>query len=210
MKHDIFLKLLAAFFFCIVLISCGEDETGPDDSIDDDIELETNFGIFTVIDDNTVEMSGEIESNTLDDFNDLIRSYPNINRINIDEVPGSGDDDINLEVSLKVHDLNIATHLMDNGLIASGGVDFFLAGTTRTKGNNTMIGVHSWSDGTNEATDFPEGDENHQPYIDYYMAVGFTEAEAESFYYFTINAAPAEDIYYMTEAEIEHYKVLKP
>ncbi len=200
MKNNTILKSLTIAFLCISLISCGDDDINP----------EIEFGIFKVIDDRTVEMNGEITSSTLDDFNELIESYPNINKINIDEVPGSNDDDINLEVSAIVNQNDIATHLLSGGLIASGGVDFFLAGTTRTKGSNTMIGVHSWSDGRNEATDFPQGDVNHQPYIDYYKSIGFTQAEAESFYYFTINAAPSASIYYMTEEEIEQYKVLKP
>lgn len=194
------LRFVVLPFLFISMLSC--EETGDD--------FETVFGVFTVIDDNTVEMNGEIGSSTLDDFEDLIDNYPDVALINILEVPGSGDDEVNLQVSAAVHQRNIATHLTDNGLIASGGVDFFLAGTTRTKGDNTMIGVHSWSDGTNEATDFPVGDANHLPYIAYYTSVGFTQAEAEAFYYFTINAAPAADIHYMTENEIAEYNLLKP
>lgn len=204
MTNRTILKVLTVTFLTICLISCGDEEIIPE------ITLDTQFGIFTVIDDNTVEMDGEIGSVTLVDFNSLIDSYPNINKINIIEVPGSDDDDVNLQVSLEVHQLNIATHLVSGGLIASGGVDFFLAGTTRTKGTNTMIGVHSWSDETSEATDYPEGHDNHLPYIDYYKSVGFTQAEAESFYYFTINAAPAASIHYMTDEEILQYKILKP
>lgn len=97
---------------------------------------------------------------------------------------------------------------MENGLIASGGVDFFLAGIQRTKGTNTKIGVHSWSDGNKDATAFPVGHANHLPYINYYVSVGFTQQEAEDFYYFTINAAPAEGIHWVTDAEISKYKIL--
>lgn len=183
------------------IFSCQSNDEAPP---------QTNFGIFRVIDENTVEMNGDINSSTLNSFNDLIAMYPSINKINMLEVPGSVDDEINLLVSKKVYDQNIATHLTDNGLIASGGVDFFLAGATRTKGSNTMIGVHSWSDGTNEATDFPQGNMEHQPYIDYYTSIGFTLSEAEAFYYFTINAASASAIHYMTEQEIAEYNVLKP
>lgn len=203
MRSTRYYKALIFLSLTLFLFSCGDDgDTGG--------QLDTTFGIFQIIDSNTVEMDGEIDSNTLADFNDMIASYPNINQINMREVPGSIDDEINLQVAKKTHDMNIAIHLMDNGLIASGGVDFFLAGTTRTKGDNTMIGVHSWSDGINEATDFPVGDPEHQPYITYYQSIGFTQSEAEDFYYFTINAAPASSIYYMTGAEIEQYKVLKP
>ena len=199
MKNSTILKTLSVAFLFVCLISCGDNN-----------KPKSEFGIFKVIDDNTVEMNGEISSSSLNDFNELIEFYPNINKINLYEVPGSKDDDINLEVSAKVNQANIATHLMNSGLIASGGVDFFLAGTTRTKGDNTMIGVHSWSDGTNEATDFPQGHANHQQYINYYKSIGFTQVEAEDFYYFTINAAPANSIHYMTEGEIEQFNILKP
>lgn len=202
MSINVTLKCLIFIYFIFCFSAC--EEKGATANSD------TQFGVFKVIDEHTLEMAGDITSSTLSDFKELIGRYPDIDLINIREVPGSTDDEVNLQVSLAVHNRNIATHLMDNGLIASGGVDFFLAGITRTKGSNTQIGVHSWSDGRNEATDFPRGDANHQPYIDYYKSVGFTQAEAEAFYYFTINAAPAAGIYWMTEAEIAQFGVLKP
>jgi hypothetical protein len=174
-----------------------------------------NFGIFTVLSSDTIaEMNGEINSQTLVNFNDLVSAYPNVNRINITNCEGSSDDETNLKVSLLVHRRNISTHLENNGLIASGGVDFFLAGITRTRGSNTQIGVHSWggeddNGNTVTATDFPVGHQYHLPYIEYYKSVGFSQADAEAFYYFTINAAAAEDIHWMTDAEVTQYKVLK-
>lgn len=169
------------------------------------------YGIFKVMDDDqTIEMDGEIASSSLSDFNDLISNYPNVNRINIVNCGGSSDDDVNLQLSAVVYQKNMHIHILDNGEIASGGVDFFLAGTTRTQGTNTKIGVHSWSDGTNEATDFPVGDPAHTPYINYYVSVGFTQQEAENFYYFTINAAPASSIHWMTANEIAQYGILTP
>lgn len=180
---------------CFLLSSCFE--------VTDD-----TFGIFTVLDADVAEMNGVIGSSALVDYEEMLTTYPDINTINMREVDGSSDDEINLLVSKKVHDDNMAIHLMDNGLIASGGVDFFLAGTNRTMGSNTQIGVHSWSDGTNEATDFPVGHENHLPYIQYYQSIGFSQSEAEDFYYFTINAAEASSIHWMTTAEIEEYNIL--
>lgn len=168
------------------------------------------FGIFKVLEDNTtVEMNGVIGGKTLNNFNKLMASYPNINKINMNQVPGSKDDETNLLVSKRVHDLNIDIHLMDNAEIASGGVDFFIAGIKRTRGTNTKIGVHSWGGGKGEsATDYPVGHEFHLPYINYYKSVGFSQDQAEKFYYFTINSAPANDIYWMTDAEVAQYGLL--
>lgn len=205
------LKLLLVPIFTAVLalnIACNKDEN-------DNSPARKKFGIFKVQDDNrTAIMDGEINDKSLNKYNDMIAAYPDLDKINIAECGGSSDDEINLQLSLKVYQKGIEIHLNDDGMIASGGVDFFLAGVKRTKGSNTRIGVHSWSgddDDGNEvkATDFPRGHANHQPYIDYYVSIGFTQQEAEDFYYFTINAAPPEDVHWMTDEEIEQYGILK-
>jgi hypothetical protein len=169
------------------------------------------FGIFKVLaDDVTVEMEGTISSSSLINFNSLVADFPNVDKINIKNCDGSSDDEINLQLSIKVHQKGINIHLMDNGEIASGGVDFFIAGIQRTKGINTKIGVHSWAGDNFTATDFPVGHANHLPYINYYISVGFTQQQAEDFYYFTINAAPANSIHWMTETEITQYNLITP
>jgi hypothetical protein len=108
----------------------------------------------------------------------------------------------------RVHDLGINTHILDNGWVASGGSDFFFAGIHRTKGSNTKIGVHAWSEGSKQATVYPVGHANHLPYIEAYVSIGFTQEKAEELYYFIINAASADDIHWMTDAEIESYSIL--
>ncbi len=102
----------------------------------------------------------------------------------------------------------MSIHLMNNGEIASGGVDFFTAGVQRTKGTNTRIGVHAWAGENETATNFPVGHANHLPYIAFYVAVGFSQQQAEDFYYFTINAAAADAIHWMTDTEIAQYGLL--
>ncbi len=189
-----------------ITFSCNND----DDSISTSNAREQ--GIFKVlVGDTTIEMNGVIGSSSLNNFNTLFAAFPSINKINIKQCDGSEDDETNLLLSKRVYDLSINTHLMDNGSIASGGVDFFLAGIQRTKGTSTQIGVHSWSDGGSvQATDFPVGHANHLPYINYYVSVGFTQERAEAFYYFTINAASAESIHWMTDLEIETHNILTP
>ena len=192
-KYGTFFILLCA----ISLTSCKKED-------------DRKFGIFTVQSDNvTIEMNGEINKNSKKSFDDLIDNYPNITTINIVNCDGSSDDEVNLALSKDVHTKGINTHLLDNASIASGGVDFFLAGVKRSRDNNTQIGVHSWSDGNNTATDYAVGHANHLPYIQYYKDIGFSQQEAEDFYYFTINAAPANSIHWMTESEITQYKMLK-
>jgi hypothetical protein len=197
----IFIFLIAS----IGLFSCNKnnDSTNPNSN--------RQFGIFKVLaDDVTVEMNGTISSSSLTNFNSLDATFPNVNKINIKNCDGSSDDEVNLQLSAKVYQKGINIHLMDNGEIASGGVDFFIAGIQRTKGTDTEIGVHSWAGDSSTATDFPVGHPNHLPYINYYISVGFTQQQAEDFYYFTINAAPANSIHWMTEAEIAQYNLITP
>lgn len=197
-KLIIFLSLVS-----ILSGSCSKEESE-----------DRSFGIFTIlIDETTVEMDGVINSKSLKNFNKLHSSYPKIDKINIKNCDGSSDDEVNLLLSYRVHELKINTHLMANGSIASGGVDFFLAGIERTKGVNTKIGVHSWAGADEDgkevsAKDFPEGHKYHLPYINYYNSIGFTQEDAEAFYYFTINAAPAHSIHWMAKDEITKYGLL--
>lgn len=171
--------------------------------------LATDFGIFSIQDANTAIMNGVIGSNTPKHWDNFIVANPDINKMIMKDCPGSEDDEANLQAARKVRQQGIAIHLSADAEIASGAVDLYLAGTTRTRESGSKIGVHSWADGgSNEATDFPIGHANHQPYIDYYIEMGFSQVDAEAFYYFTINAAKAADIHWMTDEEIGQYKLL--
>ena len=162
---------------------------------------------FQIIDDTTIRLHGEINSDTELAFDQVMRQNPNTELIIFGIAPGSDDDETNLRVGRKVHQLGLNTHVEDNGEIASGAVDLFLAGARRSLGSNAMVGVHSWSDGRNEATDFPRDSEEHLFFIEYYIDIGMTEQQAEDFYFFTINAAPADDIHWMTASELTTYQL---
>ena len=172
-------------------------------------ELE-QLDIFSVsADKEAIVLNGVINSSALEEFKSVAGENPMVRRIEIVNCEGSINDEVNLELAKYIYEQQYDIHLLANGLIASGGTDLFLAGRKRSKGANTRIGVHSWSGGKNEkATDFPVGHENHLPYITYYKAVGYSQQEAEDFYYFTINAAAADDIHWMTDAEIARYGMI--
>ena len=151
---------------------------------------------------------GVIGRNTPNIVQDLIDNYPLVTTIIMYACPGSNDDDANLEASILIHNHGYKMYLPLDGWVASGATDMFLAGSLRVvEVTVESVGVHSWSSGTKEATDYPVGDAVHKPYIDYYINIGFTQQEAEDFYYFTINSATANGIYWMTEAEIDKYKI---
>lgn len=149
----------------------------------------------------TATMTGVIGPSTPDAVRDLLAEHPELSTIVMADVPGSMDDESNLVASRLVRDAGLAVHVPADGVIASGGVDFFLAGTSRTWDEGAMFGVHSWSDGSNDGADIPRGDPSHRLYLDYYAEMGVDP----DFYWFTLEAAPAASIHYMTAAELDRH-----
>ena len=78
-----------------------------------------------VVDNDTLYMSGEINSKTDTQFVQVITANPQITTIVECGVPGSLDDDTMIALSYQVRDLGLNTHLTSQSVIASGGVDFF-------------------------------------------------------------------------------------
>ncbi|GAB5524619.1 MAG: hypothetical protein Roseis2KO_24910 [Roseivirga sp.] len=187
--------ILAALF---TFTACGSDDGGS-----------TSIAPFSILNETTLVLNGVIDSNTDSAFDEALRQNPNTELIIFRDAPGSDDDETNLQVGRKLYQLGLKTHVDDNGTIASGAVDLYLAGSERTLGANARVGVHSWSDGTNDATDFPRNSGEHLPYINYYKSIGLSDQLAEDFYFFTINAASADDIHWMTASEIETYQIRK-
>jgi len=182
----------------ILFTACNKENISADD-----------FGLFSFQEDETVLIEGIIDSDIVQYWDNYIAAYPNTNRIIMGDCPGSTDDIANWDAARKIRNQNVTIHLPTDAVIASGAVDLFLSGTTRTREAGSKIGVHAWANGNgDEATDFPVGDEEHQGAIDYYIDMSFSQEDAEAFYYFTINAAAAEDIHWMTDEEIEQYKLL--
>ena len=67
-----------------------------------------------------------------------------------------------------------------------------------------MIGVHSWADSGAATGDTLDRDaEDHRIYLDYYRALGIDQ----EFYWFTLQAAPADDMHWMTESEMAKFSV---
>ena len=166
------------------------------------------FGPFYVSNDSTVIMNGDMGSRIDQQFEKLITNYPDISLIIMEDCPGSRNDEEMFKAALNLKDHNINTHLSTNGKIQSGAVDFFLAGTFRTMESGAKIGVHAWSDGSNEATDYPTNHSQHQPYINFYKSIGFSQQAAEDLYFFIINAASADNMHWMTQQEITDYNML--
>ncbi len=154
----------------------------------------------------TIYMKGVIYSNTLEDIKQALDENPSITTLVMEEVPGSIDDEINLAASKEIRKHHINTYVPKNGMVASGGTDMFLAGDERAIHPTAKLGVHSWSDGDQSALDFPEDHEEHKKYLTYYSEMNIPL----SFYWYTLEVAPPDDIHWMTNEEIEKYNILTP
>ena len=153
---------------------------------------------------NDLIMQGEINSKTLEQFEEIIAEHPQIERLIETNVPGSLDDETMIALAYRVRELGLDTMLLADSEIHSGGVDLFLAGVERNAERGAVIGVHSWSDGVNEATDYPRGAVEHEANRAYIEAMLGDDA----FYWFTIEAAPAAGIHVVSEEEILKYGLL--
>jgi hypothetical protein len=152
----------------------------------------------------TAYMKGVIYAETHNDIKRLFNDNPEVKTLVLEDVPGSIDDEVNLAASFEIHKRGIATHIPADGFVASGGTDMFLAGVQRTIEPGAKLGVHSWAGLFVTATDFEKSAEEHQPYLDYYRDINIPE----NFYWYTLEAAPAEGIHWMTMAEIQQYHVV--
>ena len=156
---------------------------------------------FKIVGDTAV-MSGVICADTPAKVLRLVHEHPKVRTIEMANVPGSIDDEANLRAAAYVRKFGFATILKSNGNVASGGTDFFLAGKTRTFEQGAKFGIHSWGGGGFNGSDVPKDDPQHQLYLKYYKEMGIPA----EFYWRTLEAAPANDIHWMTEKELVDFK----
>ena len=103
-----------------------------------------------------IEFSEADEVSTPAKVFEPILEHPNVKTMEMIRVPGSIDDVSNLRASLYVRRWGLNTKINQRSIIASGGIDFFLAGKTRTVAKGAKIGVHSWGSGGKPATELPK------------------------------------------------------
>lgn len=132
----------------------------------------------------------------------LLTAYPWVDTLVLEYIPGSMDDEMNFAAGLRIHRAGLATYVLSDSELYSGGVDLFLAGVRRSGEPGAIFGVHGWSDSAGfEARDIPRDGPEHDRYLDYFRAIGIPA----DFYWFTVDAAPADDMHIMSEAELERF-----
>lgn len=162
---------------------------------------------FTV-DGDTATMSGVIDETTPRRVRTLFVEHPQIETLRMTNVEGSADDEANVRAARMVRAKGLTTLVPADGMIASGGTDFFLAGTRRIVEQGARIGVHSWAgiEGGEwiEGKDVPIEDPQHALYLDFYDEMDVPP----DFYWFTLRAAPADGIHWMTSEELVRYSIV--
>lgn len=146
-------------------------------------------------------MSGVIGPSTPGRVLRLVLQSPQVRTLVMRDVPGSLDDESNLRAARYVRQMGLNTLVPAGGEVASGGTDFFLAGVNRSWNPGAKFGVHSWGGFGEEGANIPKGDPEHQKYLDYYAEMNIPER----FYWFTLEAASAEDIHWMSDAELARF-----
>lgn len=151
-------------------------------------------------------MNGYICSKTPKQLEKIIANNPEIKTIIMQEVTGSLDDEANFPMAEWVRANGLNTHLTEDSDVESGGTDFFLSGNVRTMEDGAKIGVHSWAEaGTSkEAKDLPKDHPDHElnrKYIEDMLG-------DDEFYWYTIYAAPADGMHFMTTEEILKYNLI--
>lgn len=201
----IYTAILAATFGASLLLSaCGGSSSSSNNNQNTNGSQQQSDGLFAVRGDWAI-MNGEITSKIVEQLNTLVKNNPQVKTIVMANVPGSSDDEMNLKAGLRLRELGLNTYLPPGGEIASGGVDLFLAGKERFAAQDVLVGVHSWAgDGVSDASTLPRDHAYHKPYLDYYKALGINE----DFYWYTIEAANADNIHWMTAAERVQYGVV--
>lgn len=151
--------------------------------------------------DGALVMYGTIDASTPARFLEALWRHPEARRLVLAWVGGSVDDDATLLTARWVRERGMETVVPKGGMIASGGVELFVAGAQRRIADGARVGVHSWGAGPFEGSEYPADSPEHAIYLDFYREMGIDPA----FYRFTLEAAPSDKIHWMTREEIERF-----
>ncbi|RZK00344.1 MAG: alpha/beta hydrolase [Novosphingobium sp.] len=163
------------------------------------------YGPFRVLDGNRAALVDVTDATTPRQFATMLRDHPGIAVLEMVLCPGTEDDRANLRLGLMLREHGVATHVPDGGFVASGAVELFLAGETRSAEPAALFAVHSWEDDAGrQASDYAADAPKNRAYLDYYQAVGMTSVEARAFYAMT-NSVPFSSAKWLSRGELAQW-----
>lgn len=175
-------------------------------------KIKLGEGIFG-IGDTTLEVKGDkaflngtLGARTYQQVSTLIKNHPEVKTIVLEKVPGSINDAVNMHTGRIIRAAGLTTEVTSKSIIASGGVDIFCAGKQRIIAKGAQLGIHSWGGEGISADDLSKDHPAHQYQLEYFtMCLGPKIGPA--FYFKTLSSATADDIYWMTQEDLEYWNL---
>jgi len=147
---------------------------------------------------------GKTDDRSVGQITKFLDDNPDFDTLILKQMSGTVDADMNLRLARRIRKRGLHTHLDGNSFIASGAVDLFLAGETRTMDCGARIGVHRWSYGKGTdpvKTGFDPRQKLHESFL---KDMGIDP----EFYVFTRQAAPPASVHVLTSEEINRFGLL--
>ncbi len=163
-----------------------------------------------VINGNKATLSGTLGASTYIQIQKMINTT-SVDTLILSKIDGSDNDAINMHTGRLIRDAEFVTLIPKDGDVNSGGVDLFAAGTLRIYEAGGKVGVHSWccTDDGKDAGQLSKDDKAHGAQLTYFREMLGAEKGPE-FYFYTINAAPANSIHLMSVADMAKYTLTTP
>ncbi|WP_298520441.1 hypothetical protein [uncultured Kordia sp.] len=155
---------------------------------------------------NEAYLSGTLGTITYHQIKNIIENHKNVQTIVLTQVDGSINDAVNMHTGRILREAGLNTKVLSDSDIASGGVDLFCAGNKRIIEKGAKLGVHSWAGEDIKADELPKDHPAHQYQIAYFTQM-LGAKNGPEFYFYTLSAAPPENIHYMSEKEIKDWKL---
>lgn len=167
-----------------------------------------SFGPFEVLDATHAALVAETDSASPADFQAMLRAFPGLNVLEMEDCPGTVDDTANLRLGRMIRAHGIATHVPDHGSVRSGAVELFLAGASRSAAPDAEFAVHSWLDEDgHQPGDFAASDPVNRSYVAYYREMGLAPDKAAQFYALT-NSVPNDRVLVLHPVDVARYAAL--
>lgn len=161
-----------------------------------------------VVDGTSVTLTGDLGTQTYVQIQDMLDASPEVNTLIIKAVNGSVNDAINMHTGRLVRNAQLTTKIPADGFAYSGGVDLFAAGYQRVYEAGGKVGVHSWCcEAGKPANELKKDDPAHRAQLTFFREM-MGLAKGPEFYFFTIDAAPFDDVHLMTLEEMTRYGLL--
>jgi hypothetical protein len=168
-------------------------------------QLDVDDELMIEIEDNTAYLSGILGDSLVEQLSDLVKENPNVTDFVLVDIPGAVNQQATMEGAGLIRRLGINTHIAATGFVLSGGVDLFLGGVERTIGAGAGVGIHAWTDGTKiKAANVNVADPVHAEYVNFYLRMGIPER----FYWFSLEAAPADRVYFLSPEEMYDFELV--